>query len=178
MSEKQDYKQKIAEQAAEERKASKYNYNKVIFLLKEPYSNMVVKGPIRVNNRDAHRKLLDEAKEKQLYVWVAGVIKTKEDTYQAVEPHVIDWDSIPEKSYAHKHVVDHEPSTPRWPADLKCTKCGHQCNSTSGYTLHMKAHDRHDDVVEQTKDLQCPECGKKCSSTSGYTLHMKTHSRD
>jgi DNA-directed RNA polymerase subunit RPC12/RpoP len=144
------------------------NYDTIAFILKQPYTNIVVKGPLRLHSRNEHRALIDEAKKKGLHVWLSRVVKTADNKYVAVQPHIIDWDCLPDQT------TDAEPE--RHPGDMRCPKCGHQCSSTSGLTLHMKAHARDDEIADiATPSLKCKHCGKKCSSTSGLTLHMKQH---
>lgn len=175
MSQKPDYKRRLDEQALEEKRASKLNYDITAFMLKRPYSDSVVKGPLRLVGREAHRKLVEEAKSKKLYVWYAAVVPNAVDNtkYNVIRPHLIDWDSVPDRAYDLPPLPSISAPIPHasHPADLKCEKCGHQCNSTSGYTLHLKSHQKTADD-EGPDELKCPHCTKQCSSTSGLTLHI------
>lgn len=55
---------------------------------------------------------------------------------------------------------------------LVCQKCGRECSSTSGYTLHVKSCTGQSAANTGGK-FECPGCGKQCSSSSGFTLHKK-----
>jgi len=184
---------KLKEQQAEEKRAARIDYETTAFMLKKPYSDAIYKGPMRVRDRDAHRKLLDIAKQHGLYVWYAQIKTVEKGGKQvmcAVGTHLIDWDSVPDSP--HQVGIDKgdlrddgltraeaAAEAAKYPEDLKCRVCGQQCSSKPGYTLHMKTHS---DAVHNPEDaaaelgadpLRCPACGKKCSSTSGLTLHRQ-----
>jgi hypothetical protein len=183
-----DVQKQIKEQQAEDRRAARIDYETTAFMLKRPHSEAVYKGPFRVKDREAHKKLIDLALSRGLYVWHADieiVEKGGKRVRQAVGVHVIDWDSVPDhqtestKAEPKAETKDEElqyDTEPQYPEDLKCRICGQQCSSKPGYTLHTKTHqDTVQDTADPAPELCCPICGKRCSSTSGLTLHKKTH---
>ncbi len=164
----------------EEKAVKTSNYENLAYFFKRPYSSTVARGPFRVHNKDEHQQLVKRAKSEQMYLWFASVKTDDSNKVFAVHPHLIDWESIPEFAYGYVPPEGSPlPAEPQYPKDLKCSKCGVVCLSTSGYTLHVRAHERAD--VERAEkyptDLKCSVCGHKCNSTSGYTLHMKAHER-
>lgn len=157
------------------------DYATTAFMLKQPCSSIITKGPIRLANRDAHRELLETAKKSKLYVWHATVVLNEETKrYVVSHLHLIDWESIPDQAYGNTEPLKPSIHTvaSSTPDDLVCSTCGHQCSSRSGYTLHMKKHWADKEKAEEAVDsgnqaLVCPVCQKLCSSTSGLTLHKK-----
>lgn len=119
----EDYKEKIAENIADEKKQGKIDYERTAFILKKPYSCRISVGPIKINNRESHKKLLEYAKTKQLYVWYGQIEDNKLCGHM-----LIDWMSVPEAS------SNVEPTK----SELKCEKCGKICSSKPGLTLHLK----------------------------------------
>lgn len=114
-------------------KPGKIDYNNTAFILKEPYSNKIVKGPIRLNSKADHTKLLAEARQKQLYIWYSTI------TNGTCNPiHIIDWDSIPDQPYNKPIQTDRPTQINKSVSELRCYKCGKKCFSTSGLTLHIK----------------------------------------
>lgn len=156
MQQQQDYRKKLDEQAAEERRHSRVDYSKIAFMTKQPYTNRIVDGPLTLADKAAHRQFVDGAKSRGLYVWMASVTIV-DGRACATGPHIIDWDSM--------EAAEAKPVT----TELKCHNCGKTCSSTSGLTLHLKMCSGAPEPVS----LKCDVCGKTCSSTSGLTLHKK-----
>lgn len=174
--------EKRASEVEGEEKVKTNPYDTLAFFFKRPCSEAVYKGPFRVRNKDEHRQLVERAKSEKIYLWYASVVQDEKGKYQAVPPHIVDFETVPDQPYDYVPPPNAPaaPVEPRYPSDLKCPKCGIKCNSTSGYTLHMKAHERDEQerAEKYPADLKCTVCGHKCNSTSGYTLHMKSHQAD
>lgn len=137
--------------------------------MKEPRSTSVKRGPYRVKDRAAHKALLSKAREEHLYVWIADVRTDGNGISRAVEPHIIDWESLPD----HLNSAD-EQTTTNGDVVYKCG-CGKICTSKPGLTLHQQKCDQTTDIktpVQNTTGYTCA-CGKVCSSQSGLTLHQQ-----
>lgn len=152
---------------SEDKKQSRFDYEITGFMLKKPYHRTIVKGPIRLTGRDAHRKLVEKACAAGLYVWY-GRIAEIDGKPHVIEPHIVDFDSVPNVA-SDRGVSKSELSGD---GDFKCNKCGKICSSSSGLTLHMKNCSGEHAQIET--ELECPICHKKCSSTSGLTLHRQS----
>jgi hypothetical protein len=182
--------ERLEEQRAEEKRASRIDYEMTAFMLKRPHSNTIYRGPMRLRGREAHRKLIEIAKRYGLYVWYAQIQNLDKGDKQvphAIGIHLIDWDSVPDDP--HQVGIDKDDlkgpigrdqaAETKCSDDLKCRICNQQCSSRPGYTLHMKTHtdDTHnpqDEAADLGEDpLRCPVCNKKCSSASGLTLHRQ-----
>lgn len=197
MSEKPAYRAKLDEQAAEDRRSARIDYTTTAFMLKAPYSSAVVSGPRRLRGREEHRKMLDEARRRKMYVWMAAVVKS-DSGFAAVPPHIVDWESVPDQPYDSdpSHADGQDDGDEDGGRPLTCRECGKVCSSQSGLTLHEKSHGKaqpqkaqpqksvrqpaRDDEADEDGDdegaptkLRCPHCGKLCFSTSGLTLHVK-----
>ncbi len=147
-------------------------YGKLAFMFKKPHSNSIFGAPFRIADREQHREVIRDAKSRDLRLWYADV-EERDGHFYMRSLHIADFDSFGEDA-------DEEESG----SSLTCSKCGRECSSTSGLTLHMKScsgddgcnPDDDDSVGEDSGNhLKCPVCNKQCSSTSGYTLHMKRH---
>lgn len=147
----------------QERHSSGLDYSRLAFFLKKQFSPTVSEGPIRVHNRQAHKDLVSRAISTKMLVWYADVIKTETGKYIASHHHIIDFDSMPGSGDSSNSL---EPV-------YTCEKCGKECSSQSGLTLHQKQCEATSAESKAPIELACPKCGKKCSSKSGLTLHIK-----
>lgn len=167
-------------------KASGFDYDWNVFLEKT-ISGVLVKWH-RCRSRAAHSELLADVIKRKNRLWYAQVMK-KGDRYFATQPHIIDWDSVPEKT------PDAPVNPAKWDGGMSCPFCRKAVSSTPGRTLHVKAE--HPERLEEyhqllakpalvysgedsgdTDGLRCPFCKHKCTSTPGRTLHVKAKHPD
>lgn len=150
------------EQTQAQSRSDRINYAMTAFLVKKQYSVQILKGPLRLRDRDEHRALVQQARADGNVVWYADVYE-EDGKKKMSNLHIVDWGSFVE-----------EESDPTMADDgvYECPNCRKTCSSRSGLTLHMKTCTGQ--VQERPIELKCARCGKKCSSTSGLTLHLKT----
>lgn len=130
-----DYKEKIAEMVAEEKKQGRIDYQNTAFILQKPYSTQIIEGPLRLKDRNEHKKLVERAKSKGLYVWYASIVEYNGRKCMSRQS-LIDWDSVPEPGKKPENNRTEEKSE-----HFQCDKCDKVCTSSSGLTLHRKRHD-------------------------------------
>ena len=143
--------------------SSYINYSDTAFLLIKPYSQSVI-STHKCKNKQEHKDLISRAKSLGLHLYYAGV-ENLNGRYYAVQPFIIDWDSISDTNDESKDIPD-----------LTCPHCNKVCNSSSGLALHIKSRHSDDEVEAIDQDLnkfKCPYCDKIASSSSGKTLHIK-----
>jgi hypothetical protein len=144
------------------------DYSGIAFLIVKPPSRVV--STHRVRNKTEHKQLLEKAFKKQCFLYMASV-EHRDGKYYAVQPWVIDWDSVnalyetdgtpkvefkdkpkPVKKKLSKKERDagvaaaNKPSKPE-KTGLYCPYCDHKINSTPGRTLHVKS--KHPDKLEE-----------------------------
>lgn len=114
---------------SEANKPHSFDYSKIAFLEKTP-SGMLVRLH-RIKDRPEHTNLLGEVRKNNNYLWYADV-KLIDGKHYAMEPHVVDWDSVPDQ-------VESKTSKPtKGHIGLRCPFCNHSVSSTPGRTLHVK----------------------------------------
>jgi hypothetical protein len=183
--------------SAENKLSHNIDYNWTAFLEKTP-SGVLVRW-FRCRDRAEHAALVDEVKNRGRYLWYAQVRRV-DDRYQAVHPHLIDWDSVPDHPQDNKTRQEkaQAPDPSKWDGGLSCPFCRRQVSSTPGRTLHVKhdhperleeyftliavglqkratpESDEDDDVVSRVQEsASCPFCEQITTSISGRTLHVK-----
>ena len=133
--------------AAEEKRQSRIDYAATGFVLKKPYSNTIVRGPVVLADRTAHKKLIDAALKHNLRVWY-GLLQSNESGKRFLsEPLLVDFDSVPggeqntftdqDQQEVGKSVKKIEKVVSVAQSNLTC-KCGKVCTSKPGFTLHKK----------------------------------------
>ena len=135
-----DYKEKIAEMAAEEKKQGRIDYQNTAFILQKPYSTQIIEGPLRLKDRNEHKKLVERAKSKGLYVWYASIVEYNGRKCMSHQS-LIDWDSVPEPGKKPADKKSEDDPVAGQSSHFRCGECGKVCSSSSGLTLHRKRHD-------------------------------------
>ncbi len=129
------------------------DYERLAFLEIPPYDSRPV-AQHRCANRAEHIALLAQVKARKNYLYFATVVRTGK-TAVAVQPFLVDWDSIPDHPHeVRKQVEAKSPKVKdplKWDRGLSCPFCDQKINSTPGRTLHVKH--QHPDRLEEYKEL-------------------------
>jgi hypothetical protein len=138
---------------SEQKREGRFDYDWTAFFMKEPGDDRIAKGPFRAKDRAGHRQLIEQAKELQLYLWYARVVKQGEK-YRAIAPFIVDFETVPDFPYGspeQKKIEAAGPAKKEPKGDvLLCPVCKKECTSSSGLTLHMKSqHPAADVATEQ-----------------------------
>ena len=119
------------------------DYSSTVLLVIKPPSRVV--SSHRVKDKSEHQKILKLAFEKQHLVYSASV-EHRDGKYYAIQPWVVDWDSVNalyETNGSSKVKEDSKPAK----NVLFCPYCDHKINSKPGRTLHVKS--KHQEKLEE-----------------------------
>lgn len=111
------------------------DYTSIALVLVDPKKQPVA---YRVKNRTEHAQILQKAKRRKCYIYFADVAVDEEGHSHAIQPWVIDWESV-DNIHGPPENLGKDLKSIKTASKLCCPFCGKKCTSTSGLTLHLKA---------------------------------------